>query len=82
MDIECIIVDGKSADDNPTIIQYFEEKCNGRLNWVHEKDLGLYDAMNKGIKMATGDVVGVLNSDDFFTSNTVLESVANASRPV
>ena len=78
LDIEYIIVDGKSSDDTPTIIQSFEEKFNGRLNWVHEKDLGLYDAMNKGIKMATGDVVGVLNSDDFFTSNTVLESVANA----
>ena len=47
------------------------------MNWVSEKDNGIYDAMNKGIKMATGDVVGILNSDDYFTSDDVIERMAS-----
>ena len=45
---------------------------------ISEKDNGIYDAMNKGIRMATGDVIGILNSDDFFTANTILQQVAEA----
>ena len=48
------------------------------MRWISEPDKGIYDAMNKGIRMATGDVVGLLNSDDFYTSNDVLENVAKA----
>ena len=76
--IEYIIVDGNSSDGTPGIIRSYEKEFAGRLKWIHEKDKGLYDAMNKGIGMATGDVVGILNSDDFFTSNTVLERVVSA----
>ena len=65
-DIEYIVVDGASTDDTLTIIQEYEPQFDGRMRWVSEKDNGLYDAMNKGIRMATGDVVGILNSDDFF----------------
>ena len=72
-DIEYIIVDGLSADGTTTIIQSYEQKFGGRLRWISEKDDGIYDAMNKGIRMATGDVIGILNSDDFLTSNDVIE---------
>lgn len=77
-DIEYILVDGLSTDHTVDIIRSNEYRFNGRLRWISEKDAGLYDAMNKGIRMATGDVVGILNSDDFFTSNDVIESVARS----
>lgn len=75
-EIEYIIVDGASKDDTVNVIKEYEAKFEGRMKWISEPDKGLYDAMNKGICMATGDVVGILNSDDFFTSNNVLERVA------
>lgn len=76
-DLEYIIVDGASKDNTLDVIRAYEPKFNGRLKWVSEPDYGLYDAMNKGLRMATGDVVGILNSDDFFTSDDVLEKVAD-----
>ena len=72
-DIEYIIVDGASTDDTQNVIRRYEDAFEGRMKWVSEKDRGIYDAMNKGIKMATGDVVGILNSDDYFTSDDVIE---------
>jgi len=72
-DIEYIVVDGLSADATMTIVHTYEPQFGGRLRWISEKDNGIYDAMNKGIKMATGDIVGILNSDDFFTDNSVIE---------
>lgn len=77
-DVEYIIVDGASKDKTVSIVKQYEPLFNGRMKWISEKDKGLYDAMSKGIKMATGDVVGILNSDDFFTSKEVLEKIANA----
>ena len=74
-DIEYIIIDGLSKDKTVDIIREYEPLFAGRMKWISEKDNGLYDAMNKGIQMATGDVVGILNSDDFFTSNDVIEKV-------
>ena len=74
--IEYIIVDGASKDNTLDIIRTYEPKFNGRMRWISEPDRGLYDAMNKGIRMATGDVIGILNSDDFFTSDDVLQKVA------
>lgn len=76
-DIEYIVVDGLSRDDTVDIIKEYEPKFKGRMRWISERDNGLYDAMNKGIAMATGDVVGLLNSDDFFTSDDVISTVAN-----
>lgn len=76
--LEYIIVDGASKDNTLDIIRTYESQFNGRMKWISEPDCGLYDAMNKGIRMATGDVVGILNSDDFFTSNDVLEKVADS----
>lgn len=63
--IEYIIVDGGSRDETISIIKEYEPRFNGRLKWISEKDDGIYDAMNKGIQMASGDIVGILNSDDF-----------------
>jgi glycosyltransferase involved in cell wall biosynthesis len=76
-DIEYIIVDGLSKDNTVGIIREHEYLFGERLKWISEKDDGLYDAMNKGIQMATGDAIGILNSDDFFTSDKVIENVVN-----
>lgn len=75
-DFEHIIVDGGSKDNTLEIVKELEPQYNGRLRWVSESDKGLYDAMNKGIRMATGDVIGVLNSDDFYASDSVLKNIA------
>lgn len=74
-DFEHIIVDGASSDNTLDIIREFEPVYKGRLRWISEPDKGIYDAMNKGILMATGDVVGLLNSDDFYTVDNVLQTV-------
>lgn len=76
--IEYIIVDGASKDNTVALIKAYEPRFEGRLKWVSEPDKGLYDAMNKGIRMATGMVIGILNSDDFFTTNDILQQVADA----
>jgi glycosyltransferase involved in cell wall biosynthesis len=72
--IEYIIVDGNSKDSTIEIIKRNEDKIS---KWISEPDKGLYEAMNKGIKMATGDIVGILNSDDTFNSNTVVEEIVD-----
>lgn len=75
-DFEHIIVDGGSKDKTIDIIKDFESQYKGRLKWISEPDKGIYDAMNKGIQLSTGDVIGILNSDDYFTSDTILDSIA------
>lgn len=75
-DYESIIVDGASKDGTMDLVREFEPRFQGRMKWISEPDKGIYDAMNKGIRMASGEVVGILNSDDFYTSNDVLEAVA------
>ena len=76
--VEHVIVDGGSTDGTVDIIRRMERHYEGCLRWVSEPDGGLYDAMNKGIRMATGDVVGILNSDDFFTDEKSLKTVSDA----
>lgn len=75
--IEYIIIDGVSTDGTIEIIKEYECKFNGNMKWISEADRGLYDAMNKGIRMASGDVIGILNSDDYFTSHEILEKIAS-----
>lgn len=75
-DYEYIIIDGKSTDKTINIIQEYESKLQNKLKWISEKDKGIYDAMNKGIALATGDIIGVLNSDDFYTTNDILQNIA------
>ena len=77
-DFEYLIIDGGSTDETIDIVKSYESEFSGRLKWVSENDQGIYDAMNKGIKMASGDVVGILNSDDYFTSDDILQTVDNA----
>lgn len=76
-DWELIIKDGGSKDRTLDICQEYEAISYGRIRIVSCPDLGIYDAMNQGIKAATGDIVGLLNSDDFYTSNDVLMVVNN-----
>lgn len=75
--IEYIVVDGKSTDETIDIVNEYSHIVT---KLVSEPDKGIYDAMNKGISMATGEVVGILNSDDFFTSPDVLLTVVNTFR--
>jgi glycosyltransferase involved in cell wall biosynthesis len=71
-DIEYIIIDGESTDGTLEIINKYQNKISIIIS---EKDKGIYDAMNKGITMATGDIIGILNSDDLYNSNSILEIV-------
>lgn len=71
-DIEYIVIDGKSTDRTLSIVKSFND-----VICLSEPDNGIYDAINKGIRLATGDVVGILNSDDFYADNEVLSRVAN-----
>ena len=74
-DIEHIIIDGGSTDGTLEIIKKYD---NHIAKWVSEKDNGMYDAINKGIAMATGDIVGILNSDDMLASNDVLQAIVDS----
>lgn len=75
---EYIVVDGASSDNTIEILKEYEPKFDGRMRWISEPDKGLYDAINKGIRMATGDVVGIVNSDDYFHRDDTLDVIANA----
>ena len=76
-DFEYLVIDGGSFDDTIEKVKSYEPRFGDRLRWISEKDRGIYDAMNKGIKMATGDVVGILNSDDYYTDIDILQTVAD-----
>ena len=86
VDIEYIIVDGGSSDGTVEIIKEYAEKTlnsqlltpNFTFRWLSESDQGMYDAINKGIKMATGDVVGILNADDVLASDDTLAHIVSA----
>lgn len=70
--IEHIIVDGVSKDNTLEVVSNLSTE---RQQIISERDSGIYDAFNKGIRAATGDIVGVLNSDDFFTDNNVITNI-------
>lgn len=75
-DYEALIIDGGSTDNTRQIVEEYIPKFGGRLVWYTGKDKGLYDAMNKGIARATGDIIGILNSDDFYADSGVLRKIA------
>ena len=77
-DIEYWVIDGASRDDSVQVVRQWEPRFGGRLHLLSERDGGIYDAMNKGIRLCTGDIVGILNSDDFFTSPTVIADIVSA----
>jgi glycosyltransferase len=70
---EHIIIDGKSKDETIKIVNTYHYTYTA----VSEPDYGIYDAMNKGIRFATGDIIGILNADDFYTDENVLEKVVD-----
>ena len=70
--VEYILIDGDSSDNTLDFINEFKHKISYILS---EKDKGLYDAMNKGLKIATGDVIGILNSDDLYQDSEVISAV-------
>ncbi|GGF08219.1 glycosyltransferase family 2 protein [Flavobacterium limi] len=72
--LEYIVIDGNSKDETLSIIKNNSSRIS---KWISEPDIGLYDAMNKGIAMATGDLIGVLNSDDTFNTPTIIEEIVN-----
>lgn len=73
--IEYIIIDGLSKDNTLEIVNRYKDHIS---LVVSEKDKGIYDALNKGIEKATGDIIALLHSDDFYIDNTVLSEVATA----
>ena len=71
--IEYIIIDGKSTDRTMEIVEKYRQQFDHRLKVISEPDQGIYDAMNKGIRMAEGDLIGIINSDDFYEPEAVEE---------
>jgi len=71
-DIEHIIIDGLSTDGTLAIIDKYKDHIS---QWVSEKDYSMYDAINKGMRMATGEIIGTLNSDDFLASPDVISTI-------
>lgn len=71
---EYLIIDGLSIDDTTSIVENYNDP---RIRLISEKDNGLYDAMNKGIKIATGDIIGIINSDDVLDNNDVFKRVTD-----
>ncbi len=74
-DIEYIVVDGASTDGTVGIVNQYQDKISA---FISEPDAGIYDGLNKGIALATGDVVGFLHSDDLYENHQVIEKVAEA----
>jgi len=86
-DIEYIVVDGNSNDGTQEIIKEYAQPFNQlhthvlrhKINkWISDSDHGIYDAMNKGIDMATGEIIGMLNADDFYADRSIISQVMEA----
>jgi glycosyltransferase involved in cell wall biosynthesis len=73
--IQYIVIDGGSTDDTLKVIHKYKHKID---HLISEKDNGIYDAMNKGLKLADGDIIGTLNADDFFAEDEILRDVEKA----
>lgn len=76
-DIEHVIVDGASTDGTKSLIEHYARQHNN-VRWISEKDSGIYNALNKGIAMSTGDIIGFLHSDDMLFSPRSIEQIAAA----
>lgn len=74
--IEYIIIDGSSKDGTLDLVKS-KAQNHSNIVWVSEQDKGIYDALNKGILRATGDVIGFVHSDDFLADSTIVESIVN-----
>jgi len=74
--IEYIIIDGNSKDQTKAIIKASAASCD-TIKWISEPDNGIYDALNKGVSLATGDIVGFVHSDDMLADNTIISKIVN-----
>lgn len=74
-DFEHIIIDGASTDNSVSTIKEYAMNVSNNVRWISEPDNGIYNAMNKGIKMANGEYIQILNSGDYLASNTVVENM-------
>lgn len=70
-DYEYIIIDGGSTDNTIEIVKRYEPLFNGKLHWISERDSGIYNAMNKGVSMSSGSVIGIVNSDDWLETSAL-----------
>lgn len=77
--LEYLVIDGASTDGTIDIIKQYEPKFNGRMRWLSEKDGGIYDAMNKGVRLAKGTILGIINSDDWYEADAI-QRVVNSYR--
>ena len=77
-EFEYIVVDGASTDGSVEVIKRYESQFEGRLKWVSEPDSGIYNAMNKGIRMAEGEYIQILNSADILAGDEVIEKMTDA----
>jgi glycosyltransferase involved in cell wall biosynthesis len=75
--IEYIIIDGNSKDKTKSIIKEAADKYE-YIKWVSEPDKGIYDALNKGVEQATGDVVGFVHSDDYLAKDTIITDIVES----
>lgn len=75
-DLEYLIIDGKSSDNTLNIVKDYQQKYP-YIKLISEKDDGIYDALNKGVQLATGDVVGFVHSDDLLASNHTVNDIVN-----
>ncbi len=78
---EYIVIDGKSSDNTLQIIEDYKNKFKNRgieFKYISEKDKGIYDAMNKGIKMSSGDIIGIINSDDILANCNVFKHIVDS----
>ncbi|MEO9533045.1 MAG: glycosyltransferase family 2 protein [Crocinitomicaceae bacterium] len=72
IDLEYVIIDGGSKDETVQIVESYGDQIH---TFISEPDKGIYDGMNKGVALATGDIVGILNADDFYSNENVLSKV-------
>lgn len=74
--VEYIVVDGKSSDRTMDIVEAYRDRFGTRMKVISEPDEGLYYAMNKGIEIATGEIIGIINSDDYYEFNAIEKVVS------
>jgi glycosyltransferase involved in cell wall biosynthesis len=72
--VQYIVIDGQSTDNTVEIIRKYQDYIS---HWISEPDKGISDAWNKGVKLATGDIIGILNAGDYFSDKTYLDTVVN-----
>lgn len=78
--VEYIIVDGGSRDRTLEIVREYQQLFGGRMRWISERDKGIYDAMNKGIRMSHGRIIGIINSDDYYVPDTVEQVIGHLEK--